>query len=124
MNFEDLKSFNFEESDGNDSVIISFGAFNGIDEIHAVDIKLFEAIPEAIGRHDGHAVTLEDDTEGQFFTYGTNAEELFKVMKPILDEFDFLKNAAVRLKFTKNNTTVGDLEFKMSIQKLLNQSAQ
>ncbi|WP_179349014.1 hypothetical protein [Winogradskyella pacifica] len=114
MNFEELESFKFEKTEVTDSVIISFGTFNGIDEIHAVDIKLFDEIPEEIGRHDGHIVTLEDDTEGQFFTYGNNAEELFKIMKPILDEFDFLKNAEVYLSFTDNNKIVRNLEFKLS----------
>jgi hypothetical protein len=79
-----------------------------------VDIKLYNEIPETIGRHDGHCVTLDDDTEGQFFTYGTNAEELFKVMKPILEEFEFLKNANVHLCFTENDKKVRDLEFKMN----------
>jgi len=114
VNFEDLKSFNFEETEVTDCVVVSFGAFDGIDEIHAVDMKLYKGIQGAIGRHDGHVVTLEDDSEGQFFTYGNNAEELFKVMKPILDEFNFLKNANVHLRFTENNTIVRDLEFKMN----------
>ena len=59
-----IESFKFEKTEVTDSVIISFGTFNGIDEIHAVDIKLFDEIPEEIGRHDGHIVSLEDDTEG------------------------------------------------------------
>ncbi|MFK7833352.1 MAG: hypothetical protein AB8B52_08750 [Winogradskyella sp.] len=114
MNFKELESFNFEEAKITDSVIISFGEFNGLDEIHAVDKKLFDEIPEEIGRHDGHIVTLEDDTEGQFFTYGNNAEKLFKTMKPILDEFDFLKNAEVHLSFTDKSKIIRNLEFKLS----------
>jgi hypothetical protein len=114
VNFEVVESFNFEEIKITDCVIISFGAFNSIDEIHTVDKKLFGSIPEAIGYHDGHEVALDDDTEGCFFTYGNNAAELFKIMKPILDEFDFLKNAEVYLRFTENNKIVRDLEFKMS----------
>lgn len=114
MNFEDLKSFNLEETQKNDSVIISFGAYNGIDEIHAVDMKLYKGIPQTIGRHDGHCVTLDDDTAGQFFTYGNNAEELFKVMKPILDEFDFLKRAEVYLEFTENGKVIRNLELKLN----------
>lgn len=114
MNFEDIKPSNFDETEVIDSVIISFGAYNGIDEIHAVDMKLYKGIPQTVGSHDGHCVTLDDDTAGQFFTYGNNAEELFKVMKPILDEFDFLKNANVYLSFTENNKEVRNLEFKMN----------
>ena len=114
MNFKELESFNFEETETTDSVVICFGVFNGIDEIHAVDIKLFYQILEKIGRHDGHIVTMEDDTQGQFFTYGNNAEELFKTMKPILDEFEFLKNAEVHLSFTDKSKIIRNLEFKLS----------
>ena len=35
-------------------------------------------------------------------------------MKPILDEFDFLKNAEVYLSFTVNNKIVRNIEFKLS----------
>ena len=114
MKFEDLKSFKFEENEITDCVILSFGRYNGIDEIHSVDLKLYKSIPENIGRHDGHLVSLEDDTDGQFFSYGKNAEELFNVMKPLVEEFDFLKDADVYLRFTENNKIVRDLEFKMS----------
>ncbi len=113
MNFEDIDTLKFEESKVTDAVIISFGPFNGLDEIHAVDIKLFDEIPEEIGRHDGHAVNM-DDTDGRFFTYGNNAEDLFKAMKPILSEFEFLKNAEVYLEFTENGKVIRDLEFKLN----------
>jgi len=55
-----------------------------------------------------------DDTDGRFFTYGNNAEKLFKVMQPILSEFKFLKNAYVRLEFTDNGKVIRDLEFNIN----------
>jgi hypothetical protein len=54
-----------------------------------------------------------DDTHGRFFTYGNNAEELFKLMLPILKEYEFLKNATVQLNFV-NEEHQRDLEFKLS----------
>lgn len=104
---------NFDNTKLEDCVIVSFGPFNGLEEIHNVDIKLDNAIPKEIGRHDGHEVNM-NDTDGCFFSYGKNAEELFKVMKPILKEFDFLKNAYVYLRFTENGKEVRDLEFKLN----------
>lgn len=86
MNFEDIALSNLKQTD---SVVISFSGFNGLDEIRALDIKPYQEIPDSMGRHDGHLVTLEDDSEGQFFTYENNAEELFKVLKPLLDDFYF-----------------------------------
>jgi len=113
MNFEDLETLKFEEPNITDVAIIGFGPFNKLDEIHAVDIRLYKEIPEEIGRHDGHEVNM-DDTDGRFFTYGNNAEELFKVMKPILNEFEFLNEAYVYLRFTENGKVKQDIEFKLN----------
>ncbi|RLD29160.1 MAG: hypothetical protein DRI75_04390 [Bacteroidetes bacterium] len=77
MTLEELEKLNFENPDVQDSVIISFGKFNGLDEIHKVDMKLLEDIHEDIGYYDGHEVNM-DDTDGRFFAYGNNAEKLFK----------------------------------------------
>jgi hypothetical protein len=66
MNFEDIAVSNLKQTD---SVVISFRGFNGLYEIRTMDIKRHQEILKAIGRHNGHAVTLEDDSEGQFLTY-------------------------------------------------------
>ncbi|MGI9551505.1 MAG: hypothetical protein ACR2MT_09925 [Aurantibacter sp.] len=100
------------ELDGKDSVIIYFGTFAGLDEIHRLDTRLYEEIPLAIGRHDGHEVAI-DDTHGTLFSYGENAETLFKAMQPILNEFDFLEGATVQLCFINNREKPLDLEFKL-----------
>lgn len=113
MTLEELNLLNFDKHKLQDTVIISFGRFNGIDEIHKVDIRLFENIPEEIGLYDGHEVNM-DDTDGRLFAYGKNAEALFKVMKPLLSEFEFLKDANVYLEFTENGEVVSDMEFKMN----------
>jgi hypothetical protein len=115
MTLDELDELNFEKPDVLDNVIISFGKFNGLDEIHKVDMKLFEAIPEDIGYYDGHEVNM-DDTDGRFFAYGNNAEKLFKTIHPILSEFEFLDDAYVYLEFTKNDKIVSELEFKLNIE--------
>ncbi len=113
MTLEELDKLNFEKPDVQDSVIISFGKFNGLDEIHKVDMKLFKAIPKNIGYYDGHEVNM-DDTDGRFFAYGSNAEKLFKTMEPILNEYDFLNEARVYLCFNKEDETRSELEFIMN----------
>jgi hypothetical protein len=100
-----------EKSNGKDSVLIYFGAFNGLDEIHKLDRCLYDSIPLTIGRHDGHEVAI-DDTNGTLFTYGYNAETLYKTMQPILNEFDFLIGATVHLSFVEGRDKPLELEFE------------
>lgn len=112
MTSEELFLFDKKISENRDEVIISFGPFNDLDEIHQVDMMMFEKIPEDIGRYDGHQVNI-DDTDGRLFAFGRNAEELFKFMKPMLLEFDFLQDAIVYLFFNKEDGTFSEIEFKL-----------
>ncbi len=108
----DLEKIDFDTIKKEDSVIIEFGEFKGLDIIHEIDTRLINVIPKEIGRHDMHEVAM-DDSHGRFFVYGKNAEELFKKMIPILKEYDFLQNATVYLNFVNGNKE-RDLEFKLS----------
>lgn len=109
-----LKELDLEKKNesrlGKDSVIINFGRFDGLDEIHRLDMKLYEGISKEIGSHDGHEVAM-DDSHGTLFTYGKNAETLFKAMQPILNEFDFLEGAKVHLSFNQRSDKPLELEF-------------
>lgn len=113
MTLLEFDELNFERPDVQDSVIISFGKFNGLDEIHELDMKFFESIPKEIGRYDGHEIAM-DDSHGTLFAYGNNAEKLFKTMQPILNEFDFLNEARVYLCFNKDDESISELEFIMN----------
>jgi len=113
MTLGELNLLAFQKPKLQDTVIISFGKFNGIDELHEVDIKLFKNIPSNIGMYDGHEVNM-DSTYGRLYAYGKNAEALFKVMKPLLNEYEIFKNAKVYLEFTKNGEVISNLEFKMN----------
>lgn len=112
MELFDLEKLNIESFKKEDSVIIEFGGFDGLEIIHEIDMRLIELIPEEFGRHDMHEVAM-DDTSGRFFTYGKNAETLFKWMLPVLREYDFLKEAIVHLNFVREGKE-RDLEFKLS----------
>lgn len=94
-----------------DAVIIHFGRFGGWDALHKLDERLCEHIPEQVGRHDGHEVAI-DDSHGTLFTYGENAETLFKTMQPILKEFDFLNGARVHLEFKVGKEEPLEIEFE------------
>lgn len=112
MKLLNIEELDFENIKKRDSVIIEFGAFSGLDIIHEVDKRLIELIPDEFGNHDMHEIAI-DDTHGRFFTYGNNAEELFKLMLPILKQYDFLDNATIYLNFTDGEEE-RDLEFKLS----------
>ena len=112
MKLLDVEKLNFDKLTKEDSVIIEFGEFDGLDIIHEIDVKLINLIPESIGRYDMHEVAM-DDSHGRFFTYGKNAEKLFKIMLPVLKEYDFLQNATVYLNFVDGDKE-RDFEFKLS----------
>lgn len=108
-----IEAIEGEKIENQDAVLIYFGRFNGLDEIHTVDTLLFDLIPEEIGRHDGHEVAV-DDTHGTFFTYGKNAETLYKTMEPILDRFEFLDDAEVEMRFFGSEGNFSSLEIMRS----------
>ncbi len=112
MTSEELFQIDKKITENGDQVIVSFGPFDGLDEIHRINNLMFDNISEDIGRYDGHAVNM-DDTDGQLFAYGRNAEELFKLMKPILLQFDFLQKATVYLRFNNEDGSHSELEFRL-----------
>lgn len=113
MTSEELFAIDKKISENGDEVIVSFGGCDGLTEIHRVDTMLFENIPEDIGRYDGHEVNM-DDTDGRLFAYGRNAEELFKLMRPMLQQFEFLNKAKVYLRFNKEDGSFSELEFNLN----------
>jgi hypothetical protein len=82
------------------SVIISFEYGNADwDPFYDWEDELRELLSEnPIGEWDGHALN-DDDTDGILFLYGRNAEELFKLVKPVLEKADFMKTATALLTF-------------------------
>lgn len=95
-----------------DSVIIVFWEFPSLEIIRAIDAKLMRIIPMELGQHDMHEIAL-DNSYGRFFSYGKNAEQLFKCMLPVLEVYDFLHEATVQLNF-KGGDVERDIEFKLS----------
>ena len=63
MNNEELNSIKTDVPDEKDKVIISFNRFNGIDEIHDLDTKLFNCIPEEIGRYAANSGPTSGPTQ-------------------------------------------------------------
>ncbi|MEP3839193.1 MAG: hypothetical protein ABJM36_16235 [Algibacter sp.] len=107
-----IDELNFKPVEKQDSVIIEFGKFDSLEVIQEIDAKLMRIIPVELGNHDMHEIAL-DDSHGKFFTYGKNAEKLFKCMLPVLKDYHFLKEAMVHLNFTGGNKE-REIDFKLS----------
>ena len=112
MTSEELFQIDKKISRNGDEVIVSFVSFSGWDDINRVDAMMFDNISEDIGRYDGHEVN-KNDTDGRLFAYGINAEVLFKLMRPILLQFDFLQRVMVYLRFNNEDGTHSELEFRL-----------
>ena len=69
-----------------------------LDPLHQLETQLTQIIEQnALGEYDGHEIAK--DTNGFIYMYGNNAEHLFKAVKPVLDQTDFMKGAIALLRF-------------------------
>jgi hypothetical protein len=69
-----------------------------LDPLQKLETQLSQIIEEnSLGEYDGHEIAK--DTNGFIYMYGSNAEHLFKAVKPVLDQTDFMKGAVALLRF-------------------------
>jgi hypothetical protein len=96
------------------SVIIYFNYFReSLDPLHDLAIKLEKVIAEeGVGVYDGHETAM-DDSHGFLYMYGPNAEELFKVVKPILEQTDFTRGALATLRFGGAGTGAKEIDIEI-----------
>jgi len=110
MNIRDL----FDKDAGvRQSIIIHFYyGVSSLDPLHALESKLRIALHNTgLGEHDGHEIAM-DDSDGFLYLYGTNAEALFKFIRPILFTAPFMHRAEVNLRFgAVDDPTVSDIDF-------------
>ena len=78
------------------AVIVHFNRpIGGLQALYTLEDRLTEAIEQAgVGEFDGNEVAI-DLSHGTFFMYGPNADALFAVVKPILQETSFMAGAEV-----------------------------
>lgn len=97
------------------SVIVHFSKYlsEELDDLHNLELKLIKLIGDSgIGTYDGHEIAM-DDTDGTLYMYGTNAESLFKLVLPILQETDFLKGAIATLRFGSYNEEASEIDLEI-----------
>lgn len=93
------------------SVIIWFNyGFDELEPLHALEDRLREAIAQAgVGMLDGHEINM-DGSDGSLYMYGPNAEALYKAVKPVLEQVDFMKGATAQLRFGHWNQEAHEIE--------------
>jgi hypothetical protein len=98
------------------AVIVYF--FNYIDDeldkLHELDEKLSLALlQEGVGMYDGHEINM-DGSDGSLYMYGENAEKIFNVVKPILEQADFTKGGVAVLRFGPIDQEVLQIEVEIA----------
>lgn len=67
--------------------------------VYALGDQLQHAVADAkVGEYDGHDLPA-DGSEGRYFVFGRDAEEIFRVIRPILEGSPFMRGATVTLWF-------------------------
>ncbi len=96
------------------SVLVHFLYYKEeLDALYELDEKLENAIRDAgVGKHEYHEINM-DMSDGTLFMYGPNAEELFKVAKPILEKTDFCQGAWAVLRFGDSEEDTSELEIQI-----------
>ncbi len=101
--------------DFNQLVLIEFKyGINSLDPLHDLEEKLRLVLDQTdIGYHDGHEIAM-DDSHGRLFLYGYNAEEVYKLIEPILFTVDWMDGAEVYLRFGEvDDPSSKEIEFKL-----------
>jgi hypothetical protein len=82
------------------AVIANFDyAADSLDALYDLEEQLVAAINAAgVGEFDGNEIAV-DLSDGSLYMYGPDAEVLFAVVRPILEEADCLHNTRVTLRF-------------------------
>jgi hypothetical protein len=96
------------------AVIVYFTYFkDDFDPLHNLDDELSKVIREqGVGEYDGHEIAM-DLTDGSLYMYGPNAGELFKAVKPILEQTDFTRGAVAILRFGGAGSGADELEIEI-----------
>lgn len=96
------------------AVIIRFlYGINGLEPLHRLEHSLKKIIDqEGVGDYDGHEIAV-DYSDGFLYMYGPNAETLFKTVRPLLEQIEFMKDATAKLRFGPPENGVKEITVKI-----------
>ncbi len=78
------------------AVIVSFayGGSTDLQPLFVLEEKLESGIAAArVGEYDGNEIAV-DGSDGTLYMYGPDADKLFEVVRPILENSSFMRGAA------------------------------
>ena len=114
------KFFRNKKSDTKDEVpeqalIVRFlYGINGLEPLHQLERELIRLIDrEGVGEYDGHEIAV-DYSDGFLYMYGPNAEALFKTVRLLLEQIEFMKGAIARLRFGPPEEGVREIEITIN----------
>ncbi|HEV2521576.1 MAG TPA: hypothetical protein VGT24_04270 [Candidatus Acidoferrales bacterium] len=85
-------------SDQEVEVHFEYGSTN-FQYVYALGDQISRAIAEAkVGEYDGHALPA-DGSEGRYFIFGPDAEEIFRVIHPVFTASPLMRGATVTLHY-------------------------
>ena len=96
------------------AVIISFlYGVDGLEPLHRLEDSLKKIIDqEGVGEYDGHEIAV-NYSDGFLYMYGSNAEALFKTVRPLLEQIEFMKEATAKLRFGPPEDGVREITVKI-----------
>ena len=96
------------------SVIVQFTYYKeDLAPLHRLEEQLEKVVNKTgVGEYDGHEIAV-DLSDGALFMYGPNAENLFKAVKPILEQTDFTKGAIATLMFGGHGSGAKEIEIQI-----------
>ena len=82
------------------ALIVKFNyGYKDLNKLFELEDKLKTVISNAgVGEYDGNEIAI-DGKDGSLYMYGQNADNLYKVVKPILEATPFMKGAKVKLRY-------------------------
>ena len=93
-NFKKKSNPNNDISDHSVTIHFNYGSTD-LQPLYELEDKLEEAITAAsVGEFDGHDIAA-DGSDGYLYMYGSNADKILEVIKPILSSYSFMNDSQI-----------------------------
>jgi hypothetical protein len=99
------------------AVIVAFGyGSTDLSPLFSLESQLTDAIGAAsVGEFDGNEVAA-DGSDGVLYMYGPDADQLFAVVRPVLESVQFMHGARAKLRYGPPQDGVREQTIVLSVQ--------
>ncbi|MES2773276.1 MAG: hypothetical protein V4722_03780 [Bacteroidota bacterium] len=96
------------------AVIVKFNyGIQGLDSLFILEDQLEKVFEETqLGEYDGNDIAI-DNSDGNLYMYGPDAENIFNAIKPVLKLTPFMKGAKVTLRYGPPEDGVKEIVFDL-----------